>query len=250
MRNLVTTLTLAGLVASSLPAAKMQLNEADRRPEPVIADATAETGLALQQLQIPEGMEASLWAAEPMLANPVAFDFDEHGRLFVAETYRYGTSTLDIRGYMDMLEEDMAFRTVEDRARGIVELFGDDAANFAIEGEILRLLEDRDGDGKADLSTAYADQFDTAVDGIASGVLARKGDIYFTNIPHLWKFQGIDRIIASRTLYPRKDCRRGKHRRGGSRLRFGNRLDCSTKRYDRTQNARSTRKERTNGCGS
>ncbi|MDQ8197291.1 HEAT repeat domain-containing protein [Pelagicoccus enzymogenes] len=192
MRNLAITLSLGASIVSGLPAAKMKLNDANRQAEPIIEAASDEAALALQQLQLPEGMEATLWAAEPMLANPVAFDFDEQGRLFVAETYRYGSSVLDIRGYMDMLEEDMAFRTVEDRAQGIVELFGDDAPNFAIEGEILRLLEDRDGDGKADFSTAYADGFNKAVDGIASGVLARKGDVYFTNIPHLWKFQGID----------------------------------------------------------
>ncbi|MDQ8187057.1 PVC-type heme-binding CxxCH protein [Pelagicoccus sp. SDUM812002] len=192
MRNLVIAIALCGLSTSSLFAAKMKLNDADRRPEPIILEASPDVELALQQMQLPEGMEATLWAAEPMLANPVAFDFDEHGRLFVAETYRYGSSTLDIRGYMGMLEEDMAFRTVEDRAQGIIELFGDDAPNFAVEGEILRLLEDRDGDGTADFSSVYADGFNTSVDGIASGVLARKGDIYFTNIPHLWKFQGID----------------------------------------------------------
>ena len=63
------------------------------------------------------GLQAKLWAAEPMLANPVAFDFDEKGRLFVSETHRYRTSVLDIRDYMGMLEDDLAARTIEDRSR-------------------------------------------------------------------------------------------------------------------------------------
>ncbi len=155
-------------------------------------EATAETSLAVQQLKLPDGIEASLWAAEPLLANPVAFAFDEQGRLFVAETYRYGSSVLDIRGYMGMLEEDMAFRTIEDRAQGIIDIFGEDAPKFEIETEVLRLVEDRDGDGKAETSSVYADGFNSSLDGIASGVLARKGDVYFTNIPSLWKFEGID----------------------------------------------------------
>lgn len=192
MRNLTIAIALCGLATGSAQAAKMKLNDADRRAEPVIEEASSDAELALQQIQIPEGMEVSLWAAEPMLANPVAFAFDEHGRLFVSETYRYGSSTLDIRGYMGMLEEDMAFRTVEDRTQGIIDLFGDDAPNFAIESEILRLVQDTDGDGKADFSSAYADGFNSSVDGVASGVLARKGDVYFTNIPSLWKFEGID----------------------------------------------------------
>lgn len=192
MRILCFNLFLTAFTASQLSAATLRLNDEDRQAEPIISEASTETELAVQQLKLPEGLEASLWAGEPLLANPVAFAFDEQGRLFVAETHRYGSSVLDIRGYMGMLEEDMAFRTIEDRAQGIIDIFGEDAPKFEIEGEILRLLEDRDGDGKADFSSVYANGFNSSLDGIASGVLARKGDVYFTNIPSLWKFQGID----------------------------------------------------------
>ncbi|MBC2604922.1 DUF7133 domain-containing protein [Pelagicoccus albus] len=192
MKTCLASLAMVSFAVSFASAAKMSLEEHDRVPYPVIDDASEETALAVQQLKLPEGIEAKLWAAEPMLANPVAFDFDEQGRLFVTETYRYLTSVIDIRNYMDMVEEDLAFRSVEDRREGIEELFGEDARGFAIEGEILRLLEDRDRDGVADHSSIYADGFNTSVDGIASGVLARQGDVYFTNIPNLWKFDGID----------------------------------------------------------
>ena len=77
-----------------------------------------------------------------MLANPVAFDFDEKGRLFVSETYRYRTSVLDIRDYMGMLELDLAARTIEDRAALHRKVFGAQAKDFAIESEVVRLVED------------------------------------------------------------------------------------------------------------
>lgn len=192
MRTPITILSRAALAIPAIAAPKMQLEEEDRRKEAIIDEATPETELAVQQLQLPEGIEATLWAAEPMLANPVAFDFDEQGRLYVAETYRYGTSVLDIRAYMDMLEVDMAYRTVEDRAAGIEELFGDEARDFELESERIRFLEDRDGDSRADYSSEYAAGFDSTVDGIASGVLARKGDVYVTNIPSLLKLNGMD----------------------------------------------------------
>ena len=131
-------------------------------------------------------MQAKLWAAEPMLANPVAFDFDEKGRLFVSETYRYRSSVLDIRDYMGMLELDLAARTIEDRAALHRKVFGAQAKDFAIEGEVVRLVEDTNGDGVADKSRAFADGFNTELDGIASGVLARHGKVWFTNIPSLW----------------------------------------------------------------
>ncbi|HUR56152.1 MAG TPA: HEAT repeat domain-containing protein, partial [Opitutaceae bacterium] len=64
---------------------------------------------------------------------------------------------------------------------------------LSIEGEILRLVEDTNGDGVADRSSVYADGFNTHLDGIASGVLARRGEVFFTNIPSLWKFTGAQR---------------------------------------------------------
>lgn len=192
MRSLIHTFVATSLATTALAAPQLSLEKAERLPTPIIDEATPETALAVQQLQLPAGIEATLWAAEPMLANPVAFDFDEQGRLFVSETYRYRTSVLDIRGYMGMLEEDMAFRTVADRAQGIIDIFGPEAPDFAIESEVVRFIEDRDGDGAADFSAPYADQFNSSLDGIASGVLARKGKVYFTNIPSLWELEGLD----------------------------------------------------------
>jgi quinoprotein glucose dehydrogenase len=171
---------------STLCAQTLELEPAERVPHPVVNPASDEAKLAIQRFSLPRGLQAKLWAAEPMLANPVAIDFDEKGRLFVSETYRYRTSVLDIRDYLPMLELDLAARTIEDRSAVIHKVFGDQASQFSIEGELVRLVEDRDGDGAADTSNIFADGFNTELDGIASGVLARKGQVWFTNIPSLW----------------------------------------------------------------
>ena len=156
----------------------------------MVDPASDDAKLALKRFSLPPGLKASLWAAEPMLANPVAIDFDEKGRLFVSETYRYRTSVLDIRDYMGMLELDLASRTIEDRSALIHKVFGDQAKDFAIESEVVRLIEDTNHDGVADKSTIYADGFNSELDGIASGVLARHGKVWFTNIPSLWLLEG------------------------------------------------------------
>src|SRR6478735_12685756 len=136
--------------ASVVSAQTLELQPAERLPTPVIDAASDDATLALKRFSLPAGLEAKLWAAEPMLANPVAFDFDEKGRLFISETYRYRTSVLDIRDYMGMLERDLANRTIEDRLKMQHEVFGEEAAKqFAIESEVVRLIEDKDGDGKA-----------------------------------------------------------------------------------------------------
>ncbi len=165
-----------------------------RKSEPVINAASDEGELALQRMKLPPGIVAKLWAAEPMLANPVAFNLDEKGRVFVSETYRYGSSVLDIRDYMWTLEDDLASRNQDDFLAGIKKHFGDKGvADLSRESERVMLLEDTNGDGKADKSTVYADNFRTPIDGIASGVLAHRGKVWFTNIPALWQFTGKDK---------------------------------------------------------
>jgi quinoprotein glucose dehydrogenase len=173
-------------VSATVSSQQLELQPAERLPTPVMDPASDDAQLAIKRFSLPKGLQAKLWAAEPMLANPVAIDFDEKGRLFVSETYRYRTSVLDIRDYMGMLERDLANRTIEDRVKMQHEVFGAQAKDFAIESEVVRLVEDKDGDGKADSSRVFADGFNSELDGIASGVLARHGKVWFTNIPSLW----------------------------------------------------------------
>ena len=156
-----------------------------------IAPASNEGEQALKRMKLPPGLVATLWAAEPMLANPVAFNFDEKGRIFVAETYRYRSSVLDIRDYMWTLEAELANRTLEDQSAAIARHFGPAGVKeLSIESERVRLLEDTDRTGVATKSTLYAEGFNSPLDGIASGVLARRGAVYFASIPSVWKFTG------------------------------------------------------------
>ncbi len=170
------------------------LNAGSRSPTPEIQPASDEPAQALQRMKLPPGLEVKVWAAEPMLANPVAFNFDERGRIFVAETYRYRSSVLDIRDYMWLLEEELANRNTTDWMATLQRRFGPEGIKeLSIESEVVRVLEDSKGTGVADRSAVYADKFNGPLDGIASGVLARRGKVWFTNIPSVWMFSGHDR---------------------------------------------------------
>jgi quinoprotein glucose dehydrogenase len=186
------------------PASKnSQLKPYPRSPQPESVPASSETENRSRQFNVPAGMKVDLWAAEPMLANAVAFCLDEKGRVFVAETHRYRTSVLDMRHYMFMLEDDLACRTIEDRSAMVKKHFPTNWTDLAIESEVVRLLEDRSGSGKADFSSIYADGFNTELDGIASGVLARKGRVWLTSIPELRLLEGIDakgRAVSQKTV--------------------------------------------------
>src|SRR5438045_1907207 len=83
---------------TSKPTGKIR-DMGSRKPEAEINAASDEGTRALARMKLPTGLVAKLWAAEPMLANPVAFNIDERGRVFIAETYRYRSSVLDIRDY-------------------------------------------------------------------------------------------------------------------------------------------------------
>ena len=178
-----------------------KLKPMERKAEADINPASDEGLLALKRFKLPPGLTVSLWAAEPMLANPVAFNFDEKGRAFVAETYRYRSSVLDIRDYMWILEDELANRTQDDFRAMILRRFGPEGvAELRKETERIRLVEDRDGTGKADTSTLYAEGFNSEIDGIASGVLPHKGTVYFTNIPSLTALTGTNKAESRKDL--------------------------------------------------
>ena len=70
---------------------------------------------ALAQVKLADaGLKAAVWAAEPLMANPVSFCFDEKGRAFVAETTRFENGVPDTRGHMKWLDEDLANRSIDD----------------------------------------------------------------------------------------------------------------------------------------
>src|SRR6516162_10166416 len=95
----------------SLPWLSEAAEPADKSPSPPASEAAR----AMKRFRLPPGVEARVWAAEPLLANPVAFSFDEKGRCYVAETFRLHRGVTDNRAHMDWLDDDLASRTVADR---------------------------------------------------------------------------------------------------------------------------------------
>src|SRR4051794_31780261 len=184
--RLVVGLGAAAVVFAADSPAPGQGPVADEPFTPPIAPASGEGERAAGAIKVPEGFRVSLFAAEPMFANPVAFALDERGRVYVAETFRHSSGVTDNRSHMNWLDEDLAATTVEDRVAMFRKHLSGEIPAFAKLHERVSLLVDRDGDGKADASSIFADGFNKLEDGIGAGLLARKGDVYFTCIPHLW----------------------------------------------------------------
>ena len=165
------------------------------RPEarpPRVAEASNEGELAMKAFTLQPGFDVEMFAAEPHLANPVAFTIDHQGRFFVAETFRLHAGVTDIRGHMDWLDEDLAARTVEDRVALLKRHEGEKFLEYEQYSERVKLLLDTNRDGEVEESKVFAEGFNTAADGIGSGVLVRGDDVYFANIPNLWLLKDTD----------------------------------------------------------
>ncbi|MGO9920581.1 MAG: PVC-type heme-binding CxxCH protein [Isosphaeraceae bacterium] len=156
---------------------------------PRIAPASDEARLAMRSFRVPHGLAVELFAAEPLLANPVAFCVDEKGVFYVAETFRHGAGVTDTRSHMNWLDADLACHTVADRVAMYRKYLGQAFERLDHEHERVRRIVDRDGDGRADSATVFADGFNDPAAGIGAGLLARQNDVWYACIPWLWKLR-------------------------------------------------------------
>ena len=108
---------------------------------------------ALKAFAVRPGFHVELAAAEPLLRSPVAIDFDEDGRLYVAEFPEYNQSA-----------------DPKPHGKGCV-----------------RLLEDIEGDGVYDKSTVFADDVP-----MATAVACWDGGVYVGSAPDLLYLKDTD----------------------------------------------------------
>ena len=109
---------------------------------------------AARQFDVRPGFRIELVAAEPLIRSPVAIDFDENGRLFVAEFPEYNQYA----------------NPNPPKDRGCV-----------------KMLEDTDGDGTFDRATVFADGLDSPV-----AVACWAGGVFVGVVPDLWYFRDTD----------------------------------------------------------
>lgn len=78
------------LAATTLVAAPKKAAPVDKAPPEPYQPSTGGS-LPTDIFQLPAGLEVTLWARSPMLANPTNIDFDAQGRLWVNEGVNYRT---------------------------------------------------------------------------------------------------------------------------------------------------------------
>ena len=157
------SLGLAGLVAT--------------QPATLLAQVSAQE--TARRLKTGPGLEAALWASEPMLANPTNIDVDSRGRVWVTEGLNYRLS----RGRNGRFQRDE-------------------------QADRIKILEDTDGDGKADKVTVFAEKIFPVPMGIAVEEHYGKDGtykgcrVYVGNSPDLLVFEDTDGDDKADKRYP------------------------------------------------
>jgi quinoprotein glucose dehydrogenase len=137
----------------------------------ILPDGTKAAELAIAGFRIPSGMKMEVFAAEPQLASPVAICIDEKGRVYAAEEYRFNRGTPENRTQDFFLEDDLQIDSLEDRLalyKKFEDRFEGGLDWFTKVSDQVRMLEDRDGDGRADFSKIFAGGFNEPLDGLAA----------------------------------------------------------------------------------
>ncbi len=111
-----------------------------------VVDPPLSAAESLKKLHLPAGYVAEIVAAEPLVLDPVAFDWDDRGRLWVVEMADYPMG-MDGRGKP---------------------------------GGRIRVLEDTDGDGRYDRQTVFAEGLN-----FPNGILAWRDGVIVTAAPHV-----------------------------------------------------------------
>ena len=161
----------------------------------ILPDGSKAAELAISGFRIPNGMKMEVFAAEPQVSSPVAICIDEKGRVYAAEEYRFNRGTPENRTQDFFLTDDLQIDSLEGRLalyKKFEDRFEGGMDWFTKVSDQVRILEDRDGDGRADFSKIFAGGFNEPLDGLAAGLIARDGNVYLTNIPHLWLLQDTD----------------------------------------------------------
>ncbi len=197
--------TALALAADEVDTPAPSKKDNDKTPKGNASLESAEG--AMKNFAVAPGLKVDVWASEPLLANPVAFSFDNAGRAFVAVTQRRRTSVPDVRKHEDWTIENLSLRTVEDRIAFLKAKMPESPArkpkkpeddinkdgqldwrDWAVESEEIRVVWASAGSGRADMSRVLPCSFNSLETGLGAGILAMPdGSAIYTCAPDLWR---------------------------------------------------------------
>jgi putative membrane-bound dehydrogenase-like protein len=131
---------------------------------------------AVARMKLPDGLEASVVAAEPLVKQPVAIEFDDRGRLWVIQYLQYPNPEGLKRVTVDRFSRTKYDRVPEPPPHG------------PRGADRITILEDTDGDGRADRSKDFVSGLN-----LTSGFAFGHGGVFVLNVPYLLFYPDRDR---------------------------------------------------------
>lgn len=123
---------------------------------------------AVRRMRTSEGLRVDLVAAEPLVRQPVAIDFDDRGRLWVVQYLQYPNPA-----GLKRVEVDRYSRTIYDRVP-------EPPPHGPRGDDRITILEDTNGDGHIDTARDFIDGLNLAT-GLAFGY----GGVFVLQVPYL-----------------------------------------------------------------
>lgn len=154
-----------------------------------------------KKITIPEGLTLSRFADGTQVQNATAICIDGQNRVYIAETNRWRVQVQDIRHGGKYLRErvagDISSMTLDDRTAFHKKWSGKERdflkwEEFTKDSEVIKLLEDTDGDGVSDKTTVYRGDFNDPLAGPSGGLIEKDGTVYFAMIPGIYGLKDTD----------------------------------------------------------
>lgn len=197
--------TLMTFLSSCKEESKLEYPQLVRELDPEKAASLSKKIREESAAELADGLELSLWASDSLVTDPIAISVDPSGRIFYTQATRIANSEFDIRGHQDWMTASISFETVEDRRAFLRKTFESendaskkflkdlnndgtrDWRDLTVEKEQVWFVSDQSGDGYADRSQLYIEDFHEEITDLANGVEYSHGDVYISVGPDLWR---------------------------------------------------------------
>ncbi len=195
------------ILVSCGPDIKLNSPQTILKIDDALAEKLSAQIRAEASVEIKEGLNLVLWAADTIVKDPIAISIDNNGDIYYTQANRLTNSEFDIRNHRDWMTASISFESTEDRrdflrktfpetnAQGkkhLVDLNEDgilDWKDLTVEKEQIWIVSDENKDGYAEQSQLFIEGFNTEISDLANGVEVDNGEVFLCVGPDLWKIK-------------------------------------------------------------
>lgn len=162
-------------------------------------------------ITVADGLEMNLWAVDSLVEDPIAISVAPDGKIYYTSGSRQSNSEFDIRGHRNWMTASISFQTVEDRRAFLKKTFSEDNEegkkflkdlnqdgtldwrDLAVQKEQIWFVEDESGNGIADKTQLYLEDYNEEITDVANGIEFHDGEVFIAVGPDIWKTKDLNK---------------------------------------------------------